>query len=61
MPKLGHHQGVPVPENLDGYDVWNSVSNNKTSQRNVIIHNIDEDPKKGTWQVNHQKIFQQTS
>ena len=47
-----------MPEDLDGYDVWNSVSNNKTSPRNNIIHNIDEDPQKGTWQVNHQKIIQ---
>eukprot|EP00090_Calanus_glacialis_P001505 TRINITY_DN11078_c0_g1_i1.p1 TRINITY_DN11078_c0_g1~~TRINITY_DN11078_c0_g1_i1.p1 ORF type:complete len:485 (-),score=87.39 TRINITY_DN11078_c0_g1_i1:134-1588(-) len=51
VPTLLGLAGVPVPEDLDGYDVWNSVRNNKTSQRNVIIHNIDEDPKKGTWQA----------
>ena len=41
-----------MPEGLDGVDVWNSISNNITSPRNTIIHNIDEDLKKGTWQVN---------
>ena len=36
---------------MDGVDVWDSLSNNLTSPRNTIIHNIDEDLHKDTWQV----------
>jgi len=51
VPTILGLAGVPVPEGLDGIDVWNSISNNMTSPRNDIIHNIDEDKIKGTWQA----------
>ena len=49
-------QGAPVPEGLDGVDLWNSISNNITSPRKNIIHNIDEDTDRGTWQVNSKNL-----
>eukprot|EP00090_Calanus_glacialis_P016104 TRINITY_DN2526_c0_g1_i7.p1 TRINITY_DN2526_c0_g1~~TRINITY_DN2526_c0_g1_i7.p1 ORF type:complete len:201 (+),score=36.36 TRINITY_DN2526_c0_g1_i7:66-605(+) len=51
VPTLLGLAGIATPEGLDGIDLWNSLSNNLTSPRNTIIHNIDEDTEKGTWQA----------
>jgi len=51
VPTLLGLAGVPVPEGLDGVDVWDSISNNETSPRKNIIHNIDQDKNRGTWQA----------
>ena len=51
VPTLARLAGVPVPTDLDGQDLWDSLSNNLSSPRTHIFHNIDQDKDKGTWQV----------
>ena len=43
--------GLPVPRDLDGISMWDSLIHNKTSRRETIYHNIDEDPLEETFQV----------
>ena len=43
--------GIAKPADIDGQDMWEALSNNQSSPRLRIIHNIDEDIEKGTWQV----------
>lgn len=33
--------GVPVPSNIDGVDVWNSLSSGTESPRSKVLYNID--------------------
>jgi len=51
VPTLLGLAGLQQPDGMDGVDVWDSLSNNLTSPRNTIIHNIDEDLHKDTWQA----------
>lgn len=51
VPTLLGLAGVPKLEGIDGQDMWDALSNNLTSPRMGIIHNIDEDNDKGTWQA----------
>ena len=43
--------GIPQPRGLDGISMWNSLKHNKSSRRETIFHNIDEDPLEETFQV----------
>ena len=52
VPTLLQAAGVKPPKDLDGVSMWDSISNNITSKRNTIVHNIDEDPIDNTLQVN---------
>ena len=40
-----------VPEDSNSIDVLPSINSNSKSPRTQIIHNIDEDKSKGSWQV----------
>ena len=51
VPTLLALAGVQAPQGIDGKDVWAAISNNSTSPRHTVIHNIDQDPSKGTFQV----------
>ena len=51
VPTLLALAGVQAPQGIDGKDVWAAISNNSTSPRNTVIHNIDQDLSKGTFQV----------
>ena len=42
--------GVEPPPGLDGVNVWDALNNDSTA-RDTIIHNIDQDDERGTWQV----------
>ena len=46
-----------VPEDSNSLDVLPSINNNSKSPRTQIIHNIDEDQSRKTWQVGPQNIF----
>ena len=43
--------GLPIPPDLDGKSLWHRLRANSSSPRTNIIHNIDEDPLEGTFQV----------
>lgn len=51
FPTLLGIAGIPAPEDIDGVDQWSALSNNMTSPRSSIIHNLDKDPIKGTFQA----------
>merc|ERR1719342_1185595 len=51
VPTLLQAAGVKPPKDLDGVSMWDSISNNITSKRNTIVHNIDEDPIDNTLQA----------
>ena len=43
--------GLPVPADVDGMNVFPSLRDGTESPRRQIVHNVDEDPDKGAWQV----------
>lgn len=51
VPTLLQAAGIPQPRALDGISMWNSLKHNKTSRRETIFHNIDEDPLEETFQA----------
>ena len=42
--------GADPPPDINGVDVWSALNRNEEA-RSSIIHNIDEEEDKGTWQV----------
>ena len=42
--------GIEPPPGIDGVNVWEALNDNVPA-RDTIIHNIDEDEERGTWQV----------
>ena len=44
--------GVNLSSDLDGVDQWASIKEEKEkSPHQFVIHNIDQDDDRGTWQV----------
>ena len=44
-------QGLKLEKDLDGVNQWKSINLEKLPRRKKIIHNIDVDPDKNTFQV----------
>ena len=42
--------GIEPPPGINGVNVWDALNNNSPA-RDMIIHNIDQDDDRGTWQV----------
>lgn len=44
--------GIKIPKNIDGFDIWKTLSLNKVSPRKSILHNIDEVSSYSSYQRN---------
>ena len=42
-------QDAALPDHVDSFNMWRSISEDRKSPRKEIILNIDEDEKHGTW------------
>ena len=51
VPTLVGLAGLTAPPGLDGQDQWQAISRESPSPRTEVVHNIDEDTNKGTWQA----------
>ena len=38
-----------IPDNVDSFSMWKTISKNKKSPQHEIILNLDQDDKRGLW------------